>query len=421
MTGPELPRRRALPADVRERMRRQVLTGVAEPGVHPVTPPDDHPFPRPGGHPVGPRRKRRGPLVAAAAAVLLVGVGAVAARHVQGPPTQAGGEATAAPRGFAAPLQAEFVPTLPEDLDACGVSGGQVATVRMPGRRLLLTPQDQYCELTYTTVARSDPAKYADLVVGGAEVLWRSPSGVVVLRPGPGATSIEVTVGSGMPTTTMPLADGRLVVVPRGASATVGTRSGDEGAARSGELVVRSVPDAAVVRDRFPGGSPDPADPDNVLARCLDVGMRDSVDKIDDSGAWSLGATVRTEAVGGFAALRGPGGATAFCWVDEFRAKSVYTAPDHDGDPAKPFRAVVLPASDSAGPVPTGLAGGIVRDGVAGLELQRGGQAPVRAEVRDGTFVAWFPGGSLPEDAPTDTRVRAFDRAGTVVYDGPAA
>lgn len=43
---------------------------------------------------------------------------------------------------FAAPPEPEVVPTSAQDLDVCGLSGPETVTVRLPGRRLLIAPQD---------------------------------------------------------------------------------------------------------------------------------------------------------------------------------------------------------------------------------------------------------------------------------------
>ncbi|CCH33550.1 hypothetical protein ABZ816_22895 [Actinosynnema sp. NPDC047251] len=440
MTFPELPPRRPLPAEVRERMRRVVVADVlagpegtatdvrTQADVRTLTEGrtqaerravDDVRAVDEG--PGRPRRRARGPLAAAAGAVLLVGAVAVAVQpfHTAPVDTAQGTPVLPVPDGFAAPIEAEVVPTLPQDLEVCGFGGEQAVTVRVPGRRLLITPQEEYCELTYTTVARSDPSVYDDLYVGRSKVLWRSPTGVVILKPAPGTTPIKAAVVPDMPITAKLVDDDHFLMIPQGQTVTVETNAGDPIKSASTELTLRSIPDAALVHDRFPDGSNDPADPKNVLARCLDVAMRSGAEQVDDSGTWKYAAAAGVGTRSGLVALRGPGAASAYCSVAEYKALSVYTAPDHAGDPARPFRMVLSQVSKAGGPEGIVLKiGGTVRDEVTRLEFTHRQQSPQSADVRDGTFVALLPDVTSADNLLQDVTAKAFDRDGRVVYEG---
>ncbi|MEU4807288.1 hypothetical protein [Actinosynnema sp. NPDC023587] len=423
MNTPELPARRTLPPDVRERMRRKVVGGLPETadeadvdvggtavdGVRIVVDPVEH------------RRHRRGPLAAAAAAVLLVGAGAVAVQTFPGSPVLV---ATATPTltpadGFAAPLEAAVVPTLPQDLDACGLGGLQATTVRAPGRRLLITPDEEYCEVTYTTVARADTAPYAGLFLGTQKVLWKSPSGVVLVKPVPGSVPSGTVARPGSPITTILVDDDHYLMIPRGPEMTAET-TWEEPRYEVPELHRITLPVAARVRDRFPNDSQNPADPRNTLARCLDVAMRDRVDGMTTGGEWTHGGIAGTDTSTGLLAMRGPDGASAYCSVDKYQAKGVHRAPHSTGDiSSHSFRVVVRWVGDTRGPDgPVGRIAGTVRDDVARVEFWHAQQSPRVADVREGTFAVRLPGVTPVDGQLADISARVLGHDGHVLFEG---
>ncbi|MEJ2854491.1 MULTISPECIES: hypothetical protein [unclassified Saccharothrix] len=398
MSFPELPPRRALPPDVRERMRRRVFGRPARGSA----------TDRAGGRGAG------GPLAVAAAVAVLVG-GLVVARTAD----QDGSGAlptpsTAATRGFAGPDDAQVVATTSEDLSRCGLSAA-LFTVRFDGRRVLADRSDRYCELTYATTSTSTSA--ISVPVGDLRVTWRSPSGVLVGKVPPNLAGLVTRSSRGaLPSA---LTDYGYFVTLSSSPTTVFELTHREQPVQVHTLDPATVPDAARTVDFHPSGVADPAA--NVLDRCLDVGMLSSARPVSDVVPWTLGAVVGADTTAGLAVLRGPAGTTAYCRLDLYRAKQVDGPMGGVGSPADAYQVRAL-VSRNSGP-PLGfvlLVGGTLRDDVHRLELvDASGPRPV--EVRDRTFAGVLTELSSTDVSAVGARLTAYARDGTVLQTGPVS
>ncbi|WP_433262601.1 hypothetical protein ACQPZF_29955 [Actinosynnema sp. CS-041913] len=402
MSFPELPPRRTLPPDVRERMRRKVF---------------------------GRRTTARTPLTAAAGVALLVAAGVVGVVVGQGASTDSDtmtSNTTTPPaailtqRGFAAPDEVRQIDTTAEDTAACGFDRA-LFTARLPGRRVLAAPGDRFCELTYSMVS---VATAPDTTVGDdARLLWRSPTDVLVGRVPPNTVRLQVV----QPEHNLPQA-GALVgdryfvtmATTTGLIAVILSFSGARPDA-SHSFNALDVPVRANTADRFPGGKSDAREGQTVLARCLDWAMRNSTARIEDTAHWQLGASTGVDTVAGLAVLRGPAGATAYCLMSEFRPTEVRPPmPVEDTGNAFTVLDTSLTRTDALRGIVARL-GGVVRDDVWRMDLvdTRGDARSV--EVQQGTFAAWVANvPSLDMATLAGVRLRAYGKDDALLYEAPA-
>ncbi len=223
-----VPAHRELPDDVRERMRDRVMRGRRD------------------------RSSRRGPLLVAAAVVLLAAGGVVVARSVGGEHPPAAGWT---------PVPADSVTTeatTDEDLARCGVDWRPDYTVVMRGRRIVVSPVNEFCELTYASVRTS--AKKDPVVVGDGVVLWQTPGHLTIGKAPAGSTSVKFSdtegtvVAGALDAVVALLPDGRFVV--RSGREVDALEFGSGGwAPRTMKVVKGDLPgDWSVVRWVFPSG-----------------------------------------------------------------------------------------------------------------------------------------------------------------------
>ncbi|NUT97220.1 MAG: hypothetical protein HOY78_34890, partial [Saccharothrix sp.] len=357
-------------------------------------------------------RGARGPLAVAAAVAVLVG-GLVVARTTSGdgpgtfpvpPPSSS--------RVFAGPDVAQVVATTSEDLSRCGLTAA-LFTVRLDGRRLLAGRSDRFCELTHATTSTSTTT--ASVPVGDLLVTWRSPSGVLVGKVPPGLTGLSTRSAHGpLPSV---LTDYGYFVTRSASPKTVFELTYGEQPVQVHDLDPTTVPDATKTVDWYPSGVADPAA--NVLDRCIDVGMLDSARPVSDAVPWTLGAVIGADTTVGLAVLRGPSGTTAYCRLDQYRARQVDGPMGGVGSPSDAFqvRAVV---GRNSGP-PLGLVlmvGGTLRADVHHVELaDASGPRPV--EVRDRTFAGVLTTVPSLDLSAVGARLTAYAEDGTVLQTGP--
>ncbi|MBB5959098.1 hypothetical protein FHS29_005718 [Saccharothrix tamanrassetensis] len=393
MSFPELPPRRTLPPDVRERMRRKIFN--RRPAV-------------------------RAPLAAAAGAALLVAGGFLVpltgSDHVDAvdPPT-----AIPTSRPFAAPDEVREVETTREDTATCGFDQA-LFTVRMPGRRLLVAPAERFCELTYTTTSTSTGVTGVTFM-DARYAAWRSPTGVVAGRVPPGTALFRAKDNdSGRPQPATLVGNGYFVMLTAADSVTVELSFSDGSPTWSDPVDLRSMPVGAHTEDRFTGDEADASGPEIVLARCLDRALRDSVPHVRDTAQWQLGASVGTDTETGIAVLRGPAGHTAYCVISVFKPTEVNPPmPVGNDDNAFTLSARAVTKTDSVRGIVTRLAG-VVREDVVRMDLVDPGGHVRPVEVQRNTFATRVTNlASLEAASLAGVRLRAFDKKGALLYEAP--
>ncbi|MFD0206605.1 MULTISPECIES: hypothetical protein [Saccharothrix] len=383
LTLPDLPPRRPLPPDVRERLRRRVLGG--------------------GG--------ARAPLAAAAAAVVLIAGGAIVAQSTQGdtnavtPPSTT---STTGPSPDQSPVTAVTPGTTAGDATRCGLGDADVRfTLGLAGRRILVTRDDRFCELTHTTISTSNPEVDAVPLAGGAAaVLWRSGSAVLVGRVPAGTSRVQLNSGDPTGTGPMPVSLVHdLFVTPyttTGMSVDFITPSGPVSAG----IDVAALPTPQVwgaPREELPAGDPD-------VARCLDQALRDAAGWVGDPLKWRPGALVGPEADARLV-LHDQAGKTAYCEFRQGRPSLVHeesTSPRRGGS----FE-VRYVTSSQTGPRPDDgyvlLAGTVDAARVGGIEVTAPRGGTVAATLRDGTFAARLDDQELPDPLLKGFRLRVLD------------
>ncbi|GGP62491.1 hypothetical protein [Saccharothrix coeruleofusca] len=382
----QLPPRKPLPPAVRERMRRKIMAGH-------------------GG--------ARTPMAAAVAVTVLVAGGAILAQSTQGADTAAlapPSTTSSAPRG---PLEPDLraVPASAEDLRLCEFTHARF-TVPMPGRRLVWADEG-FCELTYTTVAKS---KTSGALSGqeGMAVQWRSPTGVVVGQAPKGTAQAEATVTWWRERVSVLLHQGRFVLAP-GPQHIDLTFTSEDLRRTTERIDAATTPGDSTVREVFP--RPDPTEQDKMVARCLDHAMRQNLPGAERPEAWRAGALASAAPGTGLLVLRDGIGETLYCQLANGMPETVNLATRGAS------RGVVL-MLDSAHGGPSALdayVGGRVDDRVASMVVTyRDKQGAV--SVVDGTFAVHFAEGTSGPGYELDVtklHVRALDAAGAVLHDGP--
>ncbi|MEU4767176.1 hypothetical protein AB0H12_28365 [Actinosynnema sp. NPDC023794] len=362
--GINLPPRRPLPPDVRKRLRRRVVGGGAV----------------------------RAPLAAAAAVVVLAAGGAVIARSTGGddrtavtPPSTTSSAAGSQPP----PVTGVSPGATTTDAARCGLGDADVRfTLLLAGRRILVTRDDRFCELTHTTISTNSPAVGpVPLADGAAAVLWRSGSGVLIGRVPAGTRHVELD--SGDPTGTGPVPVSLvedLFVTPYtmvGLSARFTTPS----SAVFAGIDVVALPTAevwAAPREELPPGDPD-------VARCLDRALRDAARWVGDPLRWRPGA-ISGHLPDARLVLHDQAGKTAYC---EFRLGRPFLVHEENASrQGGEWFEVRYVTSQQTGPGPGDghvlLAGTVDATRVGGLEITDPQGRTVPATLGDGTFIARF-------------------------------
>jgi hypothetical protein len=363
MSVQSLPPRRPLPPDVRERMRRRVLS----------------------------RGAVRSPLAAAAAVAVLVAGGAIIAQSTQGdtiavsPPTTTS-PATGSPLPDT-PVTSVSPGATTTDAARCGLGDADVRfTLGLAGRRILVTRDDRFCELTHTTISNNNPEVGPVAFAGGAAtVLWHSGSGVLIGRAPAGSSGVRLESGDSTGTGPMPVSLVEdLFVTPYttpGMSAHFTTPSGPV-AAGIDVVALPTVQVWAAPREELPPGDPD-------VARCLDRALRDSARWVGDPLKWRPGAN-SGQAPDARLVLHDQAGKTAYCGILLGRP---YLVQEESGSPqgGESFE-VRYVAGGETGPGPGDgyvLLGGTVDAArVGGIEITDPQGRTVAATLRDGTFIA---------------------------------
>jgi hypothetical protein len=412
-----LPPRRALPSDVRERMRRRVLS--AEP-------------PRAG------RPNHRGPLVAAAAVVLLAAGGAVGAQitrdsapPITSPPT------TSSPDWSSDQL--DHGGTTAADIAKCGLTGIESThTFSMRGRRIVVGDPDaagarRFCEITYTRVSVSLPGSTPiPLGDGAVSILWRSPSGVVLGQAPKSADTmavdpeIEPKILDDLPRIEKLMPGGLFLLRTVAPVDNVEFHVQDPSSYATARVVKSDLPgpEWSTTRDAYPSGSTADDLPTNQAARCVDLWLTDgppftgSVPKsFDDPGAWRPTVRVGQDSAEGLLVLRSRDNDTGYCTLRNGVATGLRWA-EKQAEVEKMYQ--VLGSSGSPATGVTILAG-TVPPHVGELIFTNPGQPPVRAEISDGTFAVRLTGPpTATPQRPRDFTVDVNTPEGYILYRGQA-
>ncbi|WP_410630131.1 hypothetical protein [Amycolatopsis sp. cmx-4-83] len=405
-----LPPRRALPGDVRDRLRAEVRAGIGKP------------------------KRAKHVWYAAAAAVLVLAAGAVVVTRqlrqpAEAPPAVPGGltldgklATTALDRCWAAvqvagktdrvPPRAEWVPLLTEELE-----GDAVVAATAAGKPM-------FCETTATTVTLSDPGATPAYAPGSRSgLLLYSATGLVggVLDPAwPKASLVTSTPGgsSGSDVGFSPVSR-QFVAHTRTAPdrTAVALIDGGAGQPRKVDLPAAPAPLLAVT-DR-----PEPADRTSVAGRALGDCLADAEEVIPDAAAYRPGPLLREAGQEVVMGRRGdrvivctrepdyqrPGKTRARAYPDLVAARGV---------PARILRVNTLGAGESGAPA------GAARTPVAvvlpaaaisaGFEFDADNGADL--VVTDGMALAWLPR-KIALTPEAKVRVRAWDAEGRLVYD----
>ncbi|QFZ22073.1 hypothetical protein [Saccharothrix syringae] len=387
----ELPPRRPLPPQVRDRMRRRVL-GVGGRARHRLS--------EVGEHLVL-------PLAAAAVAGVLVAGGLfVALRSSHAGDSSSVGPPSGAPTFRSGGRLAARTDNRPEDADRCGFAVVDVwSTFTLNGRRLVVAGGDRFCELTYTRVSHNRPGVEAVELGQGVLALWRSPTGVLVGRTPAGA----VPPGADAPTAD-PRAAELFVLAPGPARVAFDFTANGQAVRVEADL------------DRLPGAewsdSVEHLPPgDAVVARCLDRALQDGATWVGDPGRWLPGADVGP-AAHRVLLLRG-GEEVVYCQVADDQAVAVHPA-NRPGTVLLPFSfryrvdGTVLAQPDGGYVV---LAGTVDQARVGALEVADSRGVGGQVSVVAGTFAVWIGGQPVVGGAPdSGFRVRVRDHRGEVVY-----
>jgi hypothetical protein len=379
-----LPPRRALPPDVRERMRRQVMSG----NHRPVS--------------------RRGPLAVAAAVVLLAAGGVVVAQS-----TQDRGDAVLSP-----PTTSTLAaPPLPDDGrmhtgDAtdddrrrCGF-GDLVVT--LPGTRIVISRSGgDVCELTHSRTSTRNPQPGpVRLDNGVGQLLWISPTGTIVGQVPGDVTKLTVSAGlDPVHDVEHVFVDGFFVMRP-----TFGMRPlvvATPTASSVVEVDGKAHDGWSVTKDDFPGGTTDPVQ--QTLARCLDDALLDGFAWVGDPAKWRAGAQLGTTL-----ALT-DGKTVAFCATPPGNPPML----NWPGNQAQFQDLFKIGTMRSAFDDYT--LGGTVNASVGKIELFTPDGATGEVVLKDGTFVGYIT--NVPMQTPDSPLpaidLRVTDKSGVVVYQGP--
>jgi hypothetical protein len=402
------PPRRALPDDVRDRLRAEVRQGIA---------------------------KRRPPRVwyAAAAAVLVLAAGAVVVTRplrqpAETPPAVTGGlkldaklATSSLDRCWAAvkaagkvdrvPPRADWVPLFTDQLD-----GDAVVAATAAGKPM-------FCETTETTVTLSDPdatPAYAPGTRSG--LLLHSATGLVggVVDPAWPQANLSTKLlhsSSGSSLGFSPVSR-QFVALTRTAPDRTQLAIGDGAAGRPRTALLPAAPAPLLsTTDR-----PDPADRTSPAGRALGDCLADAEEVIPDGVTYRPGPLLVED---GYQVVLGRrGDRVVVCTREpdyrrpgETRARAY---PDLVADRQVPARALTVSAlggsASDAAPEPHPIFAASVPLTAKQVGIEFGGGAGADAVATDGMVVVWLPTGRFQPDP--QGHVKAWDAHGTVVYDG---
>lgn len=300
------------------------------------------------------------------------------------------------------------------DAARCGFGSADVrSTLALAGRRLLVTRDDRFCELTHTTVSQAvpevGPVPFAD---GAAAVLWRSGSGVLVGRVPAGTSRVRLTSGERTGRAPMPvsLVDD-LFVTPftdEGMSVEFTTPSGPVTAVLSPRELPG--PEWAASREELPPGDPD-------VARCLDQVLRGGASWVGDPLKWRPGA-FSGSGVAALLAIHDQAGTSVYCEFHGGRPHHTYREQASPSQRGTSFEVHYVTGSQAE---PAGahvlLAGTVDAHRVGGVEVTDPQGRTVRAAVRDGTFAVRLDDQPPLHSDPLDQgfRVSVFDHGSRLI------
>lgn len=398
----QLPPRRVLPPEVKERMRPRLPRSAS----------------------------RRAPLAAAAVVVLLAAGGVVLTRSAQdrGEPLTPPLSSTPTSTSTTPPpdMRPRTEPTTADDLVRCAVDGLRARfTLVKPGVRLVVGEDWQFCELTYTRVATSSASPPRLTLAGDADstVVWQSATGVVVVTAPENAREVVVAkTAEGSPEPGGVLRDG-LAFVWQLQDDTITFVLPDRQVTATVDPIALHSPTHKwyQARDAFPGGGADPTTAANQAARCVDFGLRQPAhplirepgwDKVGDPGRWRPGARVGggTDSAYGLLVLHDGAGGLGFCELNDGLAASMsWARQEPTGD--SPARLAM-----SMGFSGTLLVSGPVTPEVGEVELTDQDGQPFEAQVLDGTWAA-----KMGSHTGGKIRMKVLDRAGAVLHEGELA
>jgi hypothetical protein len=417
----DLPPRRSLPPEVRERMR-----------------------PRLGERPASSRSRLRVPLAAAAGVAVLATAAIVVTQYVGKDPVPPAPAVTPPPGLDVAKADAE--------LDRCWAAvRSEHAAAKFPPREtwvpVLYTEgtyapdlhvtgaiadgKPLFCQTTATTATVTDPTKPPGYVEGSRTgSLLASDVGVLAGVVDPSwphlfvdDTEAEQAEGLFLLPTGIDYSEDRDIIVskeePTGPSAPLGEPGPGQ------QVMPRPARPAVVVTDRPPATEPERDSPSGqVLGTCL----AESEAPVVDPDTWQPGAMVEAGA-SHVVMARGPNGVG--------RCEHFGPSASGSGDfymffdetltrlPASVDRPTVMPLYSSIDD-DTWVAVGALPENAATLTLTLGNGDTVDAEVALGTFATRMPPGVAqekgdPTSAGTITSARVLDANGSVIYEGPVA
>ncbi|MFE9749748.1 hypothetical protein ACFYOT_32965 [Saccharothrix saharensis] len=370
MTLPDLPPRRPLPPDVRQRLRRRVLGGAAARA------------PRGGG-------RLRAPLATAAAVAVLAAGGVVVVQSTQGdmtavtPPSSTTSSALRSIISGWSTVEVE-PNTTEQDAARCEFVRSDVRfTLRLAGARILVTGDDRFCELTHTAITHDKPGVGPVPLDGPASLLWESGSGVLIGRRAAVTSRVEVATGARTgavaPLAVTLVED--LFVIPQSAVWMTLTFTTPAGPVRT-EVDAQALPGHeawSVRREAMPPGDPH-------VAQCLDASMRDGEEWVGDPLRWRPGAAT-APAVDVLLVMYDDTGKTAYCQVYHGRGSSADPEDDTPPQGGALFRLRHWTGRGGDPAKSVTLLGGTVDAAkVGGLQVVDVAGRTAAAVLKDGTF-----------------------------------
>ncbi|MEO6769244.1 MAG: hypothetical protein ABIO03_37690 [Umezawaea sp.] len=179
-------------------------------------------------------------------------------------------------------------------------------------------------------------------------------------------------------------------------------------------------PEWSTSTDAYPSGDATPDRPSNQVARCFDTWLTDgpphsavTPGSSPDPADWHWTVRVGQDGRRGVLVLRDKGGATAYCSLWDGVASELrwgVKQDDVDG---------VFEVMEVSGELALGVTifAGTVPEHVGSLEFTLAGQAPVKAEIAEGTFAVLLTGPATTEPLRLpDFSVKATDTEGRLIY-----
>jgi hypothetical protein len=397
----DLPPRRVLPDDVRDRLRAELRQGIGKP------------------------RRTRHVWYAAAAAVLVLAAGAVVVTRqfrppAEAPPATSSGltldaklATSALDRCWAAVRTAGKTGRVPDRADWVSLFTDTLGTDSVVAATAAGKPM--FCEATETTVTLSDPAAAPAYAPGSRSgLLLHSATGLAAGVVDPAWPQASFSTKTGASGLTFSPASRQFVAFTGTAPAKAVLAIGDGPGARPMAVLPEAPPPLLSVTDR-------PADADRTSAagRALGDCLAAAEEVIADAAAYRPGPSLSEQGyrivlgrlrdrVIACTTEPGPGGPRSRAY------------PDFYAGPAVPARALVvdtLGATEGGGETrPRTPFAAVVPSAATSVIVDYGGGNGADTLVTDGMFAVWLPVSRLKPDAKG--HVKAWDAHGKVVYDG---